>query len=154
MMRHLRKFAAAIAALTLWTNVAAADGLGALSGPPTAAGPWTPSDNSGQSLGFTLVSANYSRVGNMVFAYFFLNYPSTANASQATIKGLPIPVPNQNYANTTSPCYVNGGTTVVLAKPLPNSSAFAFYNAAGGAAVANSALSTLQISCILIYPAS
>jgi len=52
-------------------------------------GTWTPVDSSGAAL--TLVTANgrYTKTGNLVFASFEIQYPVTANGSNATIGGLP-----------------------------------------------------------------
>src|SRR5229473_7313992 len=42
--------------------------------PTSSSGIWTPADNSGATLAFTSVSANYTKLGNMVFAYVTLTY--------------------------------------------------------------------------------
>lgn len=52
-------------------------------------GTWTPTDASGASLSLTVTSAKYTKIGRQVTVYFFLTYPITANASFATIGGLP-----------------------------------------------------------------
>lgn len=52
-------------------------------------GTWTPSDASGASLAFTVTSARYTKIGRVVFAHFYLEYPTNASASVAVIGGLP-----------------------------------------------------------------
>jgi len=68
----------------------------AISGNQT--GTWTPTDTSGASLSFTGVSAAYTKIGNMVYAYFRLTYPATANGSNSQIGGLPFTVASATYA--------------------------------------------------------
>ena len=50
---------------------------------------WTPTDGSGAGLTFTDVTARYTKIGNVVTVFAKLTYPSTVNASQAKINGLP-----------------------------------------------------------------
>jgi hypothetical protein len=54
-------------------------------------GTWTPSDLSGASLVFANGSGNcqYVKIGQMVFASFYVTYPATASGLAATIGGLP-----------------------------------------------------------------
>ena len=118
----------------------------------TAAAAWTPADGSGAGLSFTSVSANYVQIGNMVFAYFSLTFPSTANASAAVISGLPVAVPNQNYAIVESLVANSGNTAITMAKTTKNASTFALY--VSGAPATNAALTTLTISGCVIYPAA
>ena len=61
-------------------------------------GTWTPTDNSGASLTFTSVSAGYTKIGNIVFAYFTLTMPSTVSGAQLSLAGLPFAIANQPYA--------------------------------------------------------
>lgn len=57
-----------------------------------SAGSWTPTDGSGAGLSLTVSNAQYTRIGNMVFAYAQITYPSTASGAAAQINGLPITV--------------------------------------------------------------
>lgn len=120
----------------------------------TAPASWTPSDNSGAALTLVNISANYTRIANMVFVYFALTYPATADTSPASIAGLPVPVPNQNYAQGPAACFVSGGSIAVILAPTVNTSTAAFFNHATAAAVTNANLSGLTIRGLLIYPAS
>jgi hypothetical protein len=115
---------------------------------------WTPTDNSGAALSFSSVSANYVRMGNMVFAYFSLTYPVTADGSAASIAGLPVAVPNHPYAQTTSTLSSSGGSIDILASMIQSTSTFKLINSAGSAVVTNANLSTLTIAGCLIYPAA
>ena len=75
-------------------------------------GTWTPVDNSGASLTFTGVDANYVKIGKVVYLRWELKYPSTADASAASIGGLPFSVAasghsagSPGFVNTTNPIY-------------------------------------------------
>lgn len=115
---------------------------------------WTPTDASGASLTFTSVSASYQQIGNLVFAFARLTYPSTVNASAAKIGGLPVGVPNQTYANGgQATFYANGATGGGMIVPIINSSTSALVTA-NGAPIANSSFSTFTLSFLLIYPVS
>jgi len=52
-------------------------------------GTWTPADASGAGLTFTAVTARFVRVGSQINVTATLTYPTTVNASQAKISGLP-----------------------------------------------------------------
>lgn len=112
---------------------------------------WTPSDGSGASLTFTAVSANYTRLGNLVFAYGTVTYPSTANGSQATIAGLPFTVANHSYALSPCAVFVFGGSIAVVLRAEQNTNTLKFWNAATGAAITNANLSLLGLSWMAIY---
>jgi hypothetical protein len=117
--------------------------------PPTS---WTPTDQSGASLSFTAVSAQYTQIGNMVFAYGTLTYPTTADGSAAKIS-LPVAVPNQAYAAVDGAPVFDGTNNVVL-KTVINTQTAAFFVSGTGAAVLNSSLSTKVLNFMLVYPAS
>jgi hypothetical protein len=57
-------------------------------------GTWTPVDGSGAGLTFTVTFAKYIKVGNQVSVTAQVAFPVTADASNASISGLP-------YTNTT-----------------------------------------------------
>lgn len=128
------------------------NGTGACSATYTSAGSWTPTDASGAGLIFTGVSASYTQIGNMIFAYASLTYPTTSNSSNALISGLPITVPNQEYArqcNVTAST-ATGGSDMV---PVANSTQISPRTLAG-AIVTNATLSTVTLKFICIYPAT
>jgi hypothetical protein len=59
-------------------------------------GTWTPTDNSGAGLSFTVNGATYIKIGQLVVASCQINYPSTANGNGAAIAGLPFTVASQD----------------------------------------------------------
>jgi hypothetical protein len=119
--------------------------------PYTSAGTWTPSDASGASLTFTGVSASYTQIGNMVFAYGTLTYPSTANTSAAAVSGLPVTVANASYARV---CNLTLSTSTGVNEILPTLNTTTFGFVLNGNAVTNSAMSLVGVRFICIYPAS
>lgn len=50
---------------------------------------WTPSDGSGAGLTLTVPTANYVKIGQLVYFDAHIAYPATANGAQAKIAGLP-----------------------------------------------------------------
>jgi hypothetical protein len=125
---------------------------------------WKPTDGSGAGLTFTGVSATFTQIGNLVFAYANLTYPATADGSNAQIAGLPlISLPGLDYA---AQCTLTVGSSpnayVVL-----NNTVYPFPGAIAGKTgrtlqligggripFTNAALSTLPVSLMCIYPAS
>lgn len=99
-------------------------------------GTWTPVDASGAGLTFTGANGYYTKIGKLVFAQGTVTFPATANASAASIGGLPFTVPNlagarQGFVSFTDETTLfsilpdGGGTTISLR----NSSAAALTNA-------------------------
>jgi hypothetical protein len=118
----------------------------------TAPTSWTPTDQSGAGLTFSSVNAAYCKIGNVVFAYGALTYPSQSDTHNATIS-LPVAVPNQSYAAV--PCafagrFANGD--VLIANQ--GASTASIYSAEGASIRTNSTYSGKQINFMLIYPAS
>lgn len=118
---------------------------------------WTPSDGSGAGLSFTSISANYTRVGNMVFAYANFTYPSTADASNdATVSGLPVTLPNVGYGN--APCssttLIASSGAVASAQTVQNTATFKFLNPSSGAFLKNVNLSLQTVRIVCVYPAT
>jgi len=111
--------------------------------------PWSPTDQSGASLTFTGVSCQYTQIGNMVYAYGTLTYPSTASSANAIIS-LPVAVPNQNYAVVQS-CDL-GSLSGVLQTVKNTSTAAIITNT--GTPQTNATASLKQINFMLVYPAS
>jgi hypothetical protein len=52
-------------------------------------GTWTPTDGSGAGLTFPVAAGAYTKIGRMVYWQAIIVYPTTANASAASIAGLP-----------------------------------------------------------------
>jgi hypothetical protein len=120
-------------------------------------GTWTPTDASATgNLVFTNVDAEYTRIGNMVFASGHLTYPSTADGSNALIGGLPVTVANRNAALGPSGLYITGivigaGGAVV---PQANTTRLSLISETIQGPYKNSDLSTATISFLAIYPAT
>lgn len=57
---------------------------------------WTPADGSGSSLSFTVVSATFSKIGNIVTFQTKITYPVTATTPNAVISGLPFASANES----------------------------------------------------------
>ncbi len=117
---------------------------------------WTPTDESGATLTFSNVNAKYTRIGNLIFADFYLTFPSTANGAAITIGGLPVTVAHQTYAKAPTPIGMvgAGGSGALYAVPKVNTVHFEVRGAVGYAALVNSDLSTSTINGRLVYPAS
>ena len=111
---------------------------------------WTPTDASGAALTFTGVSANYTQIGNMVFAYATLTYPSTADGSSAVLGGLPVNIVGSNYGRQCSLTYSNIATAVHLL-PTAGTAQIGLFTV-GGAAVTNAQMSTGAIFFLCTYP--
>lgn len=119
----------------------------------TSAGSWTPTDGSGAALTFTGVSANWSQIGNMVFAYASLTYPSTANASATVINGLPVATTSALYGRH---CTITSTTVTAAAIVFPSASStsLSLFTAGLAANVTNVQMSTGTIRLMCIYPAT
>tara|TARA_B100000965_G_scaffold293495_1_gene251377 strand:+ start:1371 stop:3350 length:1980 start_codon:yes stop_codon:yes gene_type:complete len=52
-------------------------------------GTWTPVNGSADSITFTVGSASYIRVGDLVFINFYITYPTTSGSALTNISGLP-----------------------------------------------------------------
>lgn len=133
-------------ALNSWGNIEEIDGH------PVGPNSWTPTDVSGASLTFSAVSANYTRLGNMVFAYGTVTYPATADASNARIGGLPFTSANAGYGNIPVGMRNNTGTIAVEGLVVQNSTQINLFNAVTNALVTNATLSGIQLRWNAIYP--
>jgi hypothetical protein len=112
---------------------------------------YTPTDQSGATLTFTSVNAQYVQVGNLITVYGTLTYPSTANGSSAKIS---LPVTAANSTNAAVPCAVFSSAVASLLLVVNANAANASFKVDISGAVLNSQLSTAVISYICTYPAS
>jgi len=113
-------------------------------------GTWTPTDASGAGLTFTLTanSSTYTKIGNTVVARFSIGYPVTANASQATIGGLPYFI----GAGAGHGGYVIYTDLASIPGLFAQTANTIFYPYAGsGAGISNSTMSAKSIRGVLIY---
>lgn len=60
-------------------------------------GTWTPYDDSGANLTFTVVYAHYIKIGDLVWINMMALYPQTVNTYDAKIGGLPYLPTNYSY---------------------------------------------------------
>jgi hypothetical protein len=81
-------------------------------------GTWTPADGSGAGLVFTVAYATYTKIGRQVSFVANITYPSTVDATAASIQGFPFAATNAIFGNvsyTTEPAasllYFSGNTT-------------------------------------------
>jgi hypothetical protein len=97
------------------------------------------------------VSAAWTQVGKLIFAFATFTYPATANGSAAVITGLPVTVANETYA----PQGLLSSTTSATAKIIiPTANAVtASFLAAAGAGCTNANMSGTVNNILLIYPA-
>jgi hypothetical protein len=113
-------------------------------------GTWTPSDLSGAGLTFTSALGRYTKVGNQVTAWAWVQYPTTASTADNTIGGLPFAIANETalrggFAKGFSQTATVGGGILS-----PNTSYFVLVTTAG-ANVTNAQLSTNIVSFAVIY---
>lgn len=114
------------------------------------AGSWTPTDQSGGSLSFASAAGLYRRHEDLMFAWFQLQWPATADTNANDIGGLPGTVLNSQAARTGMISYNNTGLSL-LCFPTTNSTQFRFVDLAG-AFPQNDALSGKYLYGLMIYP--
>lgn len=102
-------------------------------------GTWTPTDASGASLTFTSPTGRYTRVGNVVFLFGFVQYPVTASGANASIGGLPFTVNSNSSALQGAVTYSQVATvrSIGVNPSTTNTTVYTF----AGAAVTNATLS-------------
>lgn len=118
--------------------------------PISPIGDWTPTDASGAALSLSGVSASWSRVGNMVFAYASVTYPVTADGSNAVIGGLPFTVANAQYGRQGFVSFASNANAV-RAVPNNNTTNVELYKSTG-AHTLNSDISGATVIFMAIYP--
>ena len=117
-------------------------------------GTWTPFDNSGAGLTFSVAAGMYTKVGRLVVATFRVIFPTTTNSLTSSIGGLPFAsasVGNQQMQGSAIR-YSDCGTVFSLAN-LQGSSYFFPYTF-GGAGLINSNFSGKYIDAAIIYQTS
>jgi hypothetical protein len=119
----------------------------------SGAGTWTPTDASGAGLAFVNPTGRYRIANGMVFAYFTLTFPSTSDPSAVVFGGLPVTVPNQDYAVQDS--LISAGAVVTAAlvlRPIKNTATAGIVNTATASNSPNSAWSSTTLHGCIIYP--
>jgi len=113
-------------------------------------GTWTPTDLSGAGLTFASALGRYTKVGNQVTAWAWIQYPVTVSGLDNTIGGLPFTIANETA--------IRGGFALGFSQTAsaaggilsPNTSYFVLVTAAG-ANVTNATLSNNIVSFAVIY---
>jgi len=88
-------------------------------------GTWTPADNSGVGLVFTVAYATYTKIGRQVSYVANITYPVNASAIAASITGFPFSATNAIFGNvnyTTEPAaslmyFAGGANSLFLLVP-------------------------------------
>lgn len=111
----------------------------------TAETTWTPTDQSGAALSFTVAGATFSKGNKTCVGNLRLTFPATGNGGTTTIS-LPCTMPN-----TTSPaigaCYSTAiSNTILVAIGTANTATAQFWNISG-AVTTNVALTGAILSC-------
>ena len=111
----------------------------------------TVTDASGAGLTFTNSTGYYTKVGRLVTFSFDLNYPSTANSSQAKI-ALPFTGATAGPAGSGAVGYCNysGGVTAYFGA----TTYITFYPIGGGSSLTNANLSGKEINVVFTYQAN
>ena len=130
-------------------------------GPTGATGPgvtqttgnWTPVDSSGAGLSFPAASGSYTIIGNMVFAYFSLQYPTNTNGANSLIGGLPATVANKQSARQGFLTVTTVATYATQCIPTANNTTFAIQTNTGSP-TQNATLSGATLYGMCIYPLS
>lgn len=130
--------------------------------PAGTGAPWTPTDQSGAGLTFTIDGTNacnnttnicgtFQQIGNYIFVSAGFTFATTASASSALVS-LPFTVPNKPYALCTA---VNASTlaTALQARAIINSATVQFTGNTGTPAT-NVVLTGVVIRFTLVCPVS
>lgn len=113
-------------------------------------GSWTATDGSGAGLSLTTADTKWVRVGPMVYAYFAITYPTTADATAAKVSGLPFS--SVASTNDVHPVAIGfqDSTKNISGVVKQGASTFVFYDESG-VAITNADLSTKIIRGTAIY---
>lgn len=90
-------------------------------------GTWTPTDASGGSQNALTTDGRYTRVGNLLFCTFDIEYPTTADTSTARIGGLPFSASTTNLQGAGSIAWTNFGSALTFYMG-SSSTSFTFLN--------------------------
>lgn len=116
---------------------------------------WTPVDGSGAGLTLT-ASGAWSQLGNMVFVYAEVQYPTTADTTSASISGFPVVFNGQPYGRqcsvTASSISVHGVPMAVALLPGPTNVSVTVYLQGSQTPLTNAAMSGGTVFFECIYP--
>jgi len=115
-------------------------------------GTWTPTDGSGASLSLTVTSASYTKIGRLVYAWCYVNYPVTASSASATIAGFPFTQsPASTYAHGTARSY---GVATLMQIQMNSATTNAIFYTAGGVNATNANISNNYLVFSIVYQAT
>ena len=115
-------------------------------------GTWTPTDASGAGLSFTSPNGVYTKVGRLVMATGFVQYPVTASGTGSKIGGLPFTNINSSARGAGSINYKQVADADTL-MPENNATTF-FFATSTGSVTTNAQLSNTAIYFGIVYTAS
>jgi len=112
-------------------------------------GTWTPTDGSGAGLSLTVVSASYTKIGRLVYAWCYVNYPVTANTALAQIAGFPfVQAPVSTYAHGNAR---SNGVAALMQVQMTTGASDAIFFTAGGVNATNSNISNNYLVFSIVY---
>lgn len=114
---------------------------------------WTPSDNSGAALAFTLGDCQYVKIGQLIVANFAITFPATVSGAAVNIAGLPYVGQNTSLSSFGVALSFTQYATPITGLLLTNTNTFGFYTF-GGTAITNANLSGLIIRGTVTYRAT
>jgi hypothetical protein len=115
-------------------------------------GTWTPTDASGAGLTLTVAAGAYTKIGRMVYWQAYIFYPATANASAASIGGLPFALNLVSNAAGRSGSTITASTVASLVQSLQmETSNSVRFQKAGFVQNTNAELSGAEIYCAGFY---
>ena len=109
-------------------------------------GTWTPADASGAGLAITVNQANYTKVGNVVTAQFYIIYPANANVGGSAIT---LPFTPKNIFQQVAIVYTT--SIVRLGAVNTGGGGSLFFYDSSAAPVANASLGGTFIICNFVY---
>jgi len=107
-------------------------------------GTWTPDDQSGASLSFTIYNATYTKVGRLVQIQASITYPSTASILDAQIGGLPFNSAS-GTDNTSGICLVGTNVNLNFTGLIARNNTKFFLETTSGASISNVNMSSKYI---------
>ena len=118
-------------------------------------GTWTPVDNSGGSLSFTVTASNcnYIKIGRLVLISFAITWPTTADANAINITGLPFTALTTGTGVFGGSNHNTGEATATHSTVVSNTTQFEIRTFAG-VAVTNATMSTDTARGTFLYLAS
>lgn len=114
-------------------------------------GTWTPTDNSGAGLSLTVHAATYVKHEKLVIAKGVITWPATADASQASLAGLPYATDSSHASRQGFTSYFNGASAPPFVIPNQAASTLYFFAQGGGGAFTNLQMSGAGIHFLVIY---